>query len=116
MKKLLAGLLTLGLTAGAMAGPADQASTVIKNTDIKNKSTIQGSKITNIGINQKNTIGSVKIRKGVKIKNSKIENKSKMEGSKVTNVGIGQDNTIGSVDIGDNPTGKSGGYIKVRGR
>ena len=116
MKKLLAGILTLGLTAGAIAGPADQATTQIKNTVIKNQSTIKGSKITNIGINQKNTIGSVKIRKGVKIKNSKIENKSKMEGSKVTNVGIGQDNTIGSVDIGDNPTDKSGGYIRVKGR
>ena len=108
MKKLVLGLSAVAFAAGmAMAGPADNAATVIEKTKLSNKSSIEGSRITNVGIDQKNTINSVKIRKGVKISNSQIENKAKMKGSKVLNVGIGQDNTIGSIDIGDNPTDKS---------
>jgi len=100
----------------SFAGPADKIievkkggsgsshSTVIENSKIKNKSNISGSQLTNIGIDQKNVIHSVKIRKGSKIKNTTIHNKAKMSGTKVTNVGIGQDNNIGSVDIGDTET------------
>ncbi len=118
MKKLVLGILTVGFaTTMALAGPADKASTVIEKTKISNKSEVTGSKITNVGIDQKNAINSIKIRKGVKIKNSKIENKAKMSGSKVTNVGIGQDNSIGTVDIGDTATPRAtSGHIRYEER
>ncbi|RUM58765.1 MAG: hypothetical protein DSY60_01045 [Persephonella sp.] len=118
MKKLVLGLSAVALSAGmVMAGPADTATTVIEKSKISNKSSIEGSRITNVGIDQKNTINSIKIRKGVKVNNSKIENKAKMKGSQVLNVGIGQDNTIGSVDIGDNASPKAtSGSIRYRGR
>ncbi len=118
MKKLVLGILGVGFASTlVLAGPADKASTVIENTKIKNKSEVTGSRITNVGIDQKNAINSIKIRKGVNVKNSKIENKAKMSGSRVTNVGIGQDNQIGSVDIGDEATPKAtSGYIKYQER
>ena len=107
---------TAFITTLAFAGPADKIievkkggghssySTVVENSKIKNKSNISGSQLTNIGINQKNVIHSIKIRKGSKIKNTTIHNKAKMSGTKVTNIGIGQDNNVGSVDIGDTET------------
>ncbi len=108
MKKLVLGILGVGFASTlVLAGPADKAATVIENTKIKNKSEVSGSRITNVGIDQKNAINSIKIRKGVNVKNSSIENKAKMSGSKVTNIGIGQDNQIGSVDIGDEATPKA---------
>ena len=108
MKRVMLGLGAIIFSTGiVMAGPADTAITVIEKSKLSNKSQIEGSRITNVGIDQKNNINSIKIRKGVKVNNSKIENKAKMKGSQVLNVGIGQDNTIGSVDIGDNPSGKS---------
>ena len=126
MKKLALNILgVLFLSNLVYAGPADRAtvivnkpqqiksSTVIENTKIKNKSEVTGSRITNVGIDQKNAINSIKIRKGVNVKNSKIENKAKMSGSRVTNVGIGQDNQIGSIDIGDEATPRAnGGYVE----
>ena len=118
MKKLMLGILGLGFASTlVLAGPADKASTVIENSKIKNKSEVTGSRITNVGIDQKNAINSVKIRKGVKVKDSTIENKAKMSGSRVTNVGIGQDNSIGTVDIGDTETPKAtSGYIRYHER
>ena len=117
MKKIIyIAVGTIIFYSASMAGPADKIievrkggsqgkyQTVIENSKLKNKSDISGSSLTNIGINQKNVIHSIKIRKGSKIKNTVIENKAKMSGTKVTNIGIGQDNNVGSVDIGDAET------------
>lgn len=105
MKKLVLGILGVGFASTlVLAGPADKAATIIKNSDIKNKSEVSGSNVMNVGIDQKNAINSIKIRKGTQMKNSTVENKAKMTGTRVTNVGIGQDNQIGSVDIGDDAT------------
>lgn len=117
MKKIISTIIgVMFISSISMAGPADKIievkkggsqgkyHTVIEGSKIKNKSEISGSSLTNIGINQKNVIHSIKIRKGSKIKNTTINNKAKMSGTRVTNLGIGQDNNVGSVDIGDTET------------
>jgi hypothetical protein len=114
MKRMfIVALLSSSLVGFAYAGPANSIELKtgtskskegveigIKNSIIKNKSEVRGSKITNIGRNQTNVINSIKIRKNVGMSNSKVENRGKMEGSQVTNVGRNQVNVIGGIDIG----------------
>ena len=101
MKKLVLGLLGVGFASSLVfAGPASNISTIIKDSNIKNKSELKNSEVNNVGIDQKNAINTVKVRKGSAVVGSDINNKAKMTGSKVSNVGIGQDNSIGTIDIG----------------
>ena len=83
----------------AIGGPAD--TVLDNNKSLKNISEIKDVVFTNLGIEQKNVVHSIKIGTKTTIKKSIIKNRAYMRGSNVKNIGKEQENNIGSVNFGN---------------
>ncbi len=96
MKKIIFTLLIISVSA-VLAGPADKV--IIRNSKIQNKTTVERLKIKATGKDQKISVGSFKIKKGVRIENATIKNKTVIKDAQIDVRGSGQNIDVGNFEI-----------------